>query len=204
MDLQQLRNQFGSYQPTLQSARRRYAVLAPLVEREDGLHLLYEVRASTLHHQPGEVCFPGGHIEAGETPLDCALRETQEELGIDPTDIEVLGPLDLLLRGSDLIYPFLSCLHTRGTDTLSVNPNEVAELFTVPLTWLRDNPPERYPYTLQPQVEHFPYEEVHVRPDYRWFVPQMDVPVYHGLPHPLWGMTARITARLVTQIYGEK
>ena len=52
--------------PGLLDGRRSYAVLVPLVEREDGIHVLYEVRALTLRRQPGEVCFPGGHIEAGE------------------------------------------------------------------------------------------------------------------------------------------
>ena len=45
-------------------------------------HLLFEVRADTLDRQPGEVCFPGGHMESGETPAACALRETEEELSI--------------------------------------------------------------------------------------------------------------------------
>lgn len=57
-------------------------MLVPLVERPEGLCLLYEVRADTLGRQPGEVCFPGGRIEGVESPEECALRETEEELSI--------------------------------------------------------------------------------------------------------------------------
>ena len=51
-------------------------MLVPLVERPEGLCLLYEVRADTLGRQPGEVCFPGGKMEGAESPESCALRET--------------------------------------------------------------------------------------------------------------------------------
>ena len=63
-------------------ATGQYSVLVPLVEREGGLSLLYEVRAGSLRRQPGEVCFPGGRLEGAESPEECALRETWEELGI--------------------------------------------------------------------------------------------------------------------------
>ena len=66
--LKQIDKGISAHIPGLLDGKRAFAVLVPLVEREDGLHVLYEVRALTLRHQPGEVCFPGGHIEAGETP----------------------------------------------------------------------------------------------------------------------------------------
>ena len=75
-DLEHLRRRYADHVPGLLGARHSYAVLCPLVERPDGLHLLFEVRSAALHRQPGEVCFPGGRMEAGETPEQCALRET--------------------------------------------------------------------------------------------------------------------------------
>ena len=67
-DLEHLRRRYADHVPGLLGARHSYAVLCPLVERPDGLHLLFEVRSAALHRQPGEVCFPGGRMEAGETP----------------------------------------------------------------------------------------------------------------------------------------
>ena len=67
-----------------------YAVLIPFVTTEEGKALLLEVR-SQLVKQPGEICFPGGRVEAGETPAETAVRETCEELGLKPEDIEVIS-----------------------------------------------------------------------------------------------------------------
>ena len=86
-ELDRLRRRYGGRTPGLLGARRSYAVLCPLVERPEGLHLLYEVRSAALHRQPGEVCFPGGQVEAGETPEQCALRETEEELSIPRREV---------------------------------------------------------------------------------------------------------------------
>lgn len=73
------------------------------------LHLLYEVRAQNLRHHAAEVCFPGGRMEPGETPVQCALRETWEELAIAPEDVTVLGELDFLyLRSECLMHPVLA------------------------------------------------------------------------------------------------
>ena len=63
-------------EPGLLGRKHACAVLCPFVETEEGLRLLFEVRAPSLRRQGGEVCFPGGRMEPGETPEQCALRET--------------------------------------------------------------------------------------------------------------------------------
>ncbi len=70
-ELTNLRRFYGDHVPTLLEARHEYAVLCPLVERPNGLHLLFEVRSAGVS-QSGETCFPGGQMEPGETPADCA------------------------------------------------------------------------------------------------------------------------------------
>ena len=88
------------------------AVLIPLIGTEKGLEVVYEIRATTLRTQPGEVSFPGGGIEVGETPEQAAVRETSEELLIAPDNIEILAPMDgeNAPTGAPL-WPFVGHLH---------------------------------------------------------------------------------------------
>lgn len=195
MDIAHLRSKFKDHIPTLQAVRGRYAVLVPVVQQPDGLSLLYEVRAGDMRHHAGEVCFPGGRMEPGESAIQCALRETQEELSIDPSAVEILGELDFLyLRSEGLMYPVLAQIDAAALRQIQCNPAEVRHTFTVPLEWLQTHPPQLYHYPLQPMVDDtFPYETIHASPDYPWSCGRMEVPVYEGLPYPLWGLTARIT-----------
>lgn len=200
MDFNDICRRFQGRRVTMQAPRSEFAVLVPLLERPDGLHLLYEVRSGALHHQPGEVCFPGGRIEGDEDPQTCALRETQEELRIDLSQIDLVGPLDFILRGTGIVYPFLARLRVSDAAQIPFSTDEVASLFTVPLDWLRDNPPEIYRHVYRPHPTDFPYAAVGVPDDYPWAKLMLEVPIYHGLPHPLWGMTARITKHLIDEL----
>ena len=203
-ELENLSRRFGGHIPGLLGARAGYAVLCPLVERPEGVHLLFEVRSPTVS-QGGEVCFPGGRMEPGETPVQCALRETWEELAIAPEDVTVLGELDFLyLRSECLMHPVLARVDAAALGHMRRSPAEVRDTFLVPIDWLRTHPPEVYRYRLDPVgIESFPYDAAGVPADYRWQCAQMEVPVYRGLPHPLWGLTARITDWLVQRFCAE-
>lgn len=203
-ELNDLQRRFDGYVPQMLEARHSYAVLCPFVEQPDGLLLLFEVRAATLRRQPGEVCFPGGMQEPGETPEVCALRETWEELGIPREKIRILGRLDFIAhRANFILYPVLALVEEEAVDGLHLNPDEVAEVFQVPLEHLRNEPPLEYHYDLIPRPdENFPYELIGIPRDYRWQIGGEDVPIYPWKGHIIWGLTGRITRHL-TALLGE-
>lgn len=200
-ELNALRRRYGAHTPGLMGARHSYAVLCPLVEREDGLHLLFEVRAAGLR-QPGESCFPGGKVEPGESAADCALRETTEELSIPSSEITLLGTPDFICsqRGF-LLQPVLGLISPAGMAALRPSPDEVAEAFTVPLAFFRETAPDVYTYDLLPHVSpDFPYEAVGVSPDYPWAAGRVEVPAWHYEGRAVWGMTARIVRHLISAL----
>ena len=186
--------------PGLMDATGRYAVLVPLVEREDGWYLLYEVRARSMRRQPGEVCFPGGRMEGTESPEACALRETEEELSIPPSAVRILGRLDFIAhRANFIMYPILGLVDARAVEHMTRNPGEVDETFLVPVRHLLETEPLEYSYKLIPQTgEGFPYELIGIPRDYRWQPGGENVPVYPWEGHAIWGLTGRITRHLAS------
>lgn len=170
---------------------RHSAVLVPLVEKDGELHVLFEVRAASLHSQPGEICFPGGAVEAGETKREAALRETEEELLVERSQIELVAPLDVLVTpgGVDL-WPYLGILKDYdGTFSAA----EVDHVFTVPLSWFLAREPECYKTTvITVPEENFPFELIPGGREYRWRRGQYDVYFYRNENGVIWGMTAKI------------
>lgn len=193
MTIAQMQTYFSHRELGVQGAAGEYAVLVPLVRREGQLSLLFETRAETLvGHQPGEVCFPGGRREPGETPAQTALRETREELGIPAEHIRLLAPLDVIQDISDrVVYPFLAEVTPQGLAALRPSPAEVKDVFFVPLDYLMQYPEEVYRYKVSAQVDDFPYERLGFPRTYPWRTGFMDVPIYEYQGHFIWGMTAR-------------
>src|SRR6059058_5396943 len=82
------------------------AVLIPIVEREDGLYLLFTQRSAHMRKHPGQISFPGGRVESGDlSHIEAALRETEEEIGLDRSFVTVAGFLDahLALSGYSIV-----------------------------------------------------------------------------------------------------
>lgn len=114
------------------------AVLVPIVDHADGLTLLLTERAADLRHHPGQISFPGGRIEAvDEGPVEAALRETEEEIGLPRSAVEVLGflPDHLIVTGYS-VTPVVG-LVAPGTP-LRLDPVEVSAVFEVPLAFVMD------------------------------------------------------------------
>ena len=180
MRIEDFQTHFNGHVPGLLGAGSAYAVLVPLVRRRGAAHLLFEVRADTLNRQPGEVCFPGGRIEAGETPTTCALREMEEELSIPPDAVHLLAELDFLYHQSGtLIHPILAEVDAGALRHMRVNTAEVKDTFLVPFSFFLKHKPILYSYDLEPHIpEDFPYHLLGYETGYPWQAGKMDVPIY--------------------------
>jgi 8-oxo-dGTP pyrophosphatase MutT (NUDIX family) len=151
--------------------------LLTLVDGE--VHVLLTRRAAGLRSHRGEVSFPGGRIDAGESPLQAALREAHEEVGIVPSWVEVLGELTPLTTRSSLmsVHAYVGWLET--LPELKLNPDEVERAFTVSLRELCQNDVHRQ--------EIWPFPDGQERP----------VHFYELVGDTVWGATARVLEELL-------
>lgn len=161
---------------------RDAAVLIPVVDRGDEASVILTKRTEKLRSHSGQISFPGGRLDATDpTPEYAALRETEEEIGLAPRFIEVVGRMPDYVSGSGFrIAPVLSIV--QPDFHLTINPDEVDDAFEVPLSFLMDpanhnrdsriwQDKERYFYTM-------PFGERHI-----------------------WGVTAGIIRTLYERLY---
>ena len=152
---------------------RPAAVLVPVWLRPEGAALILTKRSSRLKHHPGQIAFPGGKVDAGDaSPEAAALRETHEEIGLDPARVEVIGTLPIHETVTGFaITPFVGLI--TGPFTPVPEAGEVEEVFTVHLAHVLT--PARY------SIERR-----------RWMgVWRRYYAVPYG-PYYIWGATARI------------
>lgn len=155
------------------------AVLVPLFEREEQLHVLYTRRSERLASHQGQVAFPGGKADPADADLlATALREAHEEVGLSPQTVEVLGALTMLETTASgySVAPFVGVIP--DPVRLRPNPREVAEIFSVPLGVLRDPRfRSRYQWRRDGRTSDYPA-------------------ILYG-EQIIWGLTLRITLRLL-------
>lgn len=122
----------------VENARKPAAVLIGLVERNHGTNVILTKRTEKLSSHSGQVAFPGGKIdETDRNARMAALREAQEEIGLDQTEVEVIGQLPDYHSGSGfLICPVVA--EVSPSAGFEINPHEVEYMFEVPLAFLMD------------------------------------------------------------------
>ncbi|MEI9965029.1 MAG: CoA pyrophosphatase [Caulobacteraceae bacterium] len=174
----------SSYQPgPVSPDHAPAAVLVPLIERPEGLSVLLTLRTDTLRRHAGQIAFPGGRADPGETPWQTALRETQEEVGLDPGFVDVAGLSDGFRTYTGYeITPVVGFV--RPGFTLTPNPDEVAEVFETPFAFLMD---EANHQTIVRTGQDGRLREV-------WAMP------YQG--RNIWGVTAILLRALYERLYG--
>ena len=124
--------------PGPETGLRLASVLVPLVMRASGLQVMLTQRTAHLHDHAGQVSFPGGRVEKSDASvIAAALREAQEETGLPPEKVEVIGQLpDYVTSTGYNIVPLVGLVQPDFDP--EPNPFEVAEVFEVPLTFLMD------------------------------------------------------------------
>ncbi|MEH7343099.1 CoA pyrophosphatase [Bacillus sp. JJ1532] len=200
MDLQKIINKLKSRTPSILGSEKfsKYAILIPLIQMEDDIHLLFEVRSLQLRRQPGEVCFPGGRVDRTDRDeKHTAIRETSEELGIKEDHIHHVFPLDYMISPfGTIIYPYVG--HIRNPEMINVNRSEVEKTFTVPLSYLKKTEPETFQirFRVEPEKD-FPFNQIIGGENYDWQIRKMEECFYYYEDKVIWGLTARILKHFI-------
>ena len=153
------------------------AILLLLCKRENSLDVLFTLRSNKLASHKGQISFPGGRLEKNETPLEAAIRETEEEVGIN--GFQIIGKLsDLYVHPSkNNISPYVA--YTDKIQNLQINKDEVEEAFFYPLDFFLDEANKK--------IENWNIDKQNV-----------DVPLWKiHKATALWGATAMILAEFI-------
>lgn len=157
------------------------AVLLPLFFKEGDIHLLLTKRAGNLKHHAGEISFPGGVCNPGEKTRDTALRETCEEIGIEPSTVDILGTLDEVYSIHNYnVTPYVG--YIPGNPAWRLNISEIDRVIEVPVAHL-----------LNPS--YFRIEE------WGWQGRNYPVYFYRFQDEDIWGMTALIVMNFLDLVF---
>lgn len=194
--------------------KERYAqtaVIIPFIKLENEYHLLFEVRAAGIS-QGSEVCFPGGRFDPAHDSslLDTAVRESCEELGISKDKIEVLGQTGTLLAAAAVsVDAFPAILTINSIDDFNIARREVSRIFTLPVSYLKEQVPEEYalklevhPYEVKEdgsQKVLFPAKELGLPQRYHkpWSGRKHRTLVYKTYEGVIWGITAELLSEIL-------
>ncbi len=158
------------------------AVLMPVQERQDGDYIVLTKRADHLSRHRGQIAFPGGRVDSGDAgEMEAALRESQEEIGLDPAHVNVLGRIDQVMAAYGyVVTPFVGLIPPAYE--FRPNPAETSAVFAVPIDALLE--PKNlsladHGWSNGATVYHFHYEQ--------W---------------DIWGATANMIVQFLDLVYG--
>jgi 8-oxo-dGTP pyrophosphatase MutT (NUDIX family) len=173
----------GGWQGAAQGPLTPAAVLVGLVEREAGYSVLLTRRADTLRQHTGQVAFPGGRRDPGETAWQAALREAEEEIGLHPDFVSLAGLSTPYRTGTGFLITPVVGFVTPGF-TIAPNPHEVADVFETPFGFLMD------PANVEEHERELPTGERR-----RFYA-------YTHEDRFIWGATAGMLRALYDRLYG--
>ena len=149
------------------------AVLFPLIIKNNNYEVILTTRSKDVLSHPGQVCFPGGRLDIkDDSMIACAIREANEEVGIEPSQVEILGRLDDCITGTDFkVTPILGYIN--GNFIPKIQEKEVADLFRVPLSFFLEKSNRKIITSMYKNKKYSYYE-------------------YNWKEKKIWGSTARI------------
>lgn len=178
------------------------AVFIPLIEKDGKDYIIFEKRAQNIP-QPGEVSFPGGGVEEGESFKDAAERELKEELCLGDGDFELEGfSSSILMSNRRLVGAFYGRIY-KDEGEIEYN-EEVEEIFSLPLDYFIKNPPTCYKNPLKMDfAQDFPFEKIPGGKAYPFKLGSHDVYFYETEP-VIRGITAKLLKDFIERYKDEK
>ena len=177
---------------------KRSAIIIPLVEVNNEVCILFEVRAKKLRSQPGDICFPGGKIDDNETPKEAAVREIFEELGVK--NIDIINELDIVVRYDGIIiHPYLGII--KDIKEININESEVDHVFYVPVNYLlKHEPLEVKSKIYVERSKEFPYELIVNKENYKFRESHYRSLFYKYEDYNIWGITAEMLKNFLEKL----
>lgn len=150
------------------------AVLIPCFEKDNELYIVMTERSLDLPSHAGEVAFPGGKREDNDSSLsDTAIRESLEEINLNPSDVKIIGELNSIESRFGLsVTPFVA--EIKADSVLKADPNEVNAIFYIPISFFRDSP------DISNKVTNYKGES-------------FTTPVFNFESYKIWGLTLAFT-----------
>jgi 8-oxo-dGTP pyrophosphatase MutT (NUDIX family) len=200
MNINVIKNKMKNNKPYINGWERmkRSSIIIPLIEVNNEVCILFEVRAKKLITQPGDICFPGGRIDGNETPKEAALREIYEELGIKKIDI--INELDIVVRYDGIIiHPYLGIVE--DMKEININEREVDKVFYVPINYLiNHNPLEVISKINIKRPEEFPYDLIVNKENYKFTDANYRSLFYNYETYNIWGITAEMLKNFLEKL----